>query len=152
MASRRDEVNRELKEYIAARNKSSGFSGIFKFKSKPKIGPSSYAGHSKEENVAEFVGQEYSEKKGWLKKAFSGVFGEGKKEGMLENNAYGEETLKNALGEEDTARDMKELARISLAAIKKLPPNEIHQFRGGEDFATLKRILKKHGLIRQDGP
>ncbi len=152
MASRRDEVNRALKEYIAARKKSSGFSGIFKFSSKPKMEPSAYAGHSKDENVAEFVEQEYSEKKGWLKKAFSGVFGEGKKEEMMKNNVYEEEAIKDALGKEDTARDMKELARISLAAIKKLPPNEIHQFRGSEDFATLKRILKKHGLIRQDEP
>ncbi|MEK6857864.1 MAG: hypothetical protein AABX39_04725 [Nanoarchaeota archaeon] len=44
--------------------------------------------------------------------------------------------------------DMKQLAKITLDVIKKMPPQEVATFKQSDDFAVLKELLKKHSLIK----
>ena len=44
--------------------------------------------------------------------------------------------------------DMKQLAKITLDVIKKMPPQEVASFKQSDDFAVLKEILRKNSLIK----
>ena len=49
---------------------------------------------------------------------------------------------------EEAITDMKEIAKVSLMIIKQLPDETLHTFKQSTEFARLKEILKKHGLIK----
>ncbi len=146
MTSKKDAFNRDLKDYLSSRKRSSSFGEILKFKSKPKMEHVTEAGHSEDETVSEFIEEEYEQKKGFFKRLFSDIFKDTKKKDSFEEAE--EDKVKQTLEKEEVLKDMKELARISLSVIKQLPPEIIHDFRNSEDFSKLKEILKKHGLIK----
>ncbi len=49
---------------------------------------------------------------------------------------------------EDAVSDLKVLTKITLESIKHLPKDEVKKFRESDNFARLKKILKKHELIK----
>ena len=44
--------------------------------------------------------------------------------------------------------DLKEVARITLDIVKKLPPQELVAFKQSQSFVILKDTLKRHNLIK----
>ncbi len=59
-----------------------------------------------------------------------------------------QEEVQKMLAEDDVVQDTKEIAKIALAAIKQLPPEQMSAFKQGPEFARLKELLKKHQLIK----
>ena len=48
----------------------------------------------------------------------------------------------------DTTADLKELARISLAVMKRMPGDMISEFKQTSDYDAFKDILRRHKLIK----
>ena len=50
----------------------------------------------------------------------------------------------------DHSADIKEVAKIALRVIRRLPDEELKRFKESAEFEQLKEILRKHELIRKD--
>ncbi len=48
----------------------------------------------------------------------------------------------------DTKEDMREMTKIFLAGMERMPPEELHKFKRTEEFDRLKVLLKKHNVIK----
>ncbi|MEK6874405.1 MAG: hypothetical protein AABX52_01500 [Nanoarchaeota archaeon] len=48
----------------------------------------------------------------------------------------------------DTKEDMREVTKIFLKTLERLPPEELGRFKRSEDFDRLKILLKKHSVIK----
>lgn len=48
----------------------------------------------------------------------------------------------------DTREDMREMTKIFLAGMERMPPEELHKFKRTEEFDRLKVLLKKHNVIK----
>lgn len=44
--------------------------------------------------------------------------------------------------------DLKDVAKIALTAVKKLPDDKLTEFKQSPEFEKLKKILKQHNLIK----
>jgi len=56
--------------------------------------------------------------------------------------------IKNIVSQEMAQKDLREISKIALVAIKKLPEEDRKEFKESSEFASLKKILKKHDLIK----
>ena len=154
----RGEFERELDNYIAQRRKAKiKFSGIFSpFKSKKKMPETAmppeihkYDATSPAEPAVSIPGEEddYQPRKGVFTRMLEGLglVSAEKEEKPVDIPA---EEVQHMLVKDDITQDTKEIAKIALAAIKHLPPNELTAFKSGPEFARLKELLKKHSLIK----
>ena len=48
----------------------------------------------------------------------------------------------------DTKEDMREMTKIFLAGMERMPPEELHKFKRTEELYRLKVLLKKHNVIK----
>lgn len=46
--------------------------------------------------------------------------------------------------------DMKTVGKLAFAAIKKLPPAQLEEYKKSEDFTKLKELLKKYEIIKEN--
>ncbi len=154
----RGEFERELDNYIAQRRKAKiKFSGIFSpFKSKKKMPETAmppeiqkYDATSPAEPAVSIPGEEddYQPRKGVFTRMLEGLglVSAEKEEKPVDIPA---DEVQHMLVKDDITQDTKEIAKIALAAIKHLPPNELTAFKSGPEFARLKELLKKHSLIK----
>jgi len=58
------------------------------------------------------------------------------------------EKIKNIVSQEMAQKDLREVSKIALMAIKKLPDEDRKEFKESSEFDSLKKILKKHDLIK----
>lgn len=56
--------------------------------------------------------------------------------------------IKEIVAKEMAQKDLREIAKIALMAIKKLPEEDMKEFKESAEFDLLKKILKKHDLIK----
>lgn len=154
----RGEFEKELDNYIAQRRKAKiKFSGIFSpFKSKKKMPETAlppeiqkYDATSPAEPAVSIPGEEddYQPRKGVFTRMLEGLglVSAEKEEKPVDIPA---EEVQHMLVKDDITQDTKEIAKIALAAIKHLPPEELTAFKSGPEFARLKELLKKHSLIK----
>jgi len=76
-----------------------------------------------------------------------------KKDGMLtkffkKEEQPNEDTLRAHMQADDAIADLKEISKITLNMIRKLPDEQLKEFRQSTDFEKMKSILKKHDLIK----
>ncbi len=133
------DFDRELDEYLSERKKTrvlhNIMQGLRRESGKIKLNPSLETYDiSIQEHVSSQKEAEVKPKKGFLARLFSPV--------------EEEEEINMAEQLNAMRRDMKQLAKITLDAIKKMPPQEVTAFKQSDDFAVLKEILKKHSLIK----
>jgi thiamine pyrophosphate-dependent acetolactate synthase large subunit-like protein len=56
--------------------------------------------------------------------------------------------IKEIVAKEMIQKDLQKISKIALMAIKKLPEEDMKEFKNSAEFDTLKEILKKHDLIK----
>ncbi len=76
-----------------------------------------------------------------------------KKDGVLtkffkKEEPSNEELIRTKMQAEDAVADLKEISKITLNMIRKLPDEHLKEFRQSADFDRMKIILKKHELIK----
>jgi hypothetical protein len=130
------EFNRDLEEYISEKKKSRVLHNIMQSikmeSSKIKLNPSLETYDAPAPQQISSQNEEQKPKKGFLARLFSP-----------------EEEEPNMAEQLNAMRsDMKQLAKITLDVIKKMPPQEVVAFKQSDDFAVLKELLKKHSLIK----
>jgi len=150
-SNRKTELNRDLSSYIASKRKSSfSLKGIFTGSQQsentasmhPEVKPYESKEEEKEvpsmdDEAVEELEEEYAEEsKGFFSK-LKGLF---KPEKEPEDSEEDVEELANP--------ELKELARITLTVLKKLPGQELREFKNSEDFAKFKDILARNNLIK----
>lgn len=59
-----------------------------------------------------------------------------------------ESKIKDIVAKEMMQKDLREISKIALMAIKKLPEEDMKEFKDSAEFDSLKKILKKHDLIK----
>lgn len=59
-----------------------------------------------------------------------------------------EAKIQDLVKKEMMQKDIREVAKIALMAIKKLPPDDLKQFKNSAEFDALKNLLKKYDLIK----
>jgi len=47
-----------------------------------------------------------------------------------------------------TEEDMKEVARIALTVLRKMPPELVKEFKSTPDYEKFKELLRKHNMIK----
>lgn len=134
----KDEISRDLDDYLRARKKStisitnlldSINDKIKKFKtSKPKV--------DMPEEV-EVYDQPIPKEP---KKPFYHKF--------FNKENVDEELIRARMQAQDAIDDIKEISKISLKMIKELPDEHLRKFKESPEFEKLKTILKKHELIK----
>jgi hypothetical protein len=140
---RRKQIRREMDSYLSQRKKTGSWS-LFKKEPQPALHPAVHP-YKKEETVEPKLEhpmeQEYESqsKKGWFSGFMSKLFGEDVEEAPAETSQ---------VMNDDTLTDLKEIARISLAAMKQMPGDAIREFKETPDYDKFKMILRKHKLIK----
>ena len=138
------DFEKELGEYISARNKGKPFSlkkfisGLVPKKDEVVEIPENIELYSDEE----IIKIEEEPKEPWLKRIFSI---DSKKE---KENQDKSQDIEYKVMAEDAIHDLKSVTKIALETIKELPSNKVKKFRESESFAKMKKILKKHELIK----
>ncbi len=127
-----------MDSYLSQRRKSDW--GFF---SKPVLHPTVHPYKNKEMKEESTVESSESteQKKGWLSGMVDKLFGE----------AADEDVPAEAVSQvtsTDASADLKELARISLAVMKKMPGDLVHEFKQSADYDRFKELLRKHQLIK----
>ncbi len=59
-----------------------------------------------------------------------------------------EAKIQDLVKKEMMQKDIREVAKIALMAIKKLPSDDLKQFKNSSEFDALKGLLKKYDLIK----
>ncbi|MEM4240099.1 MAG: hypothetical protein QXM31_03650 [Candidatus Woesearchaeota archaeon] len=153
----RGEFERELEQYISQRRRAKfrfpDVFGAFKGKKKmtePELPPEvqKYDEGSPAEAPETMPGEEEAPeepKKGVMTKILEslGLVGGGKKEEQIPA-----EQVKEMLAKDEHLQDMKEIAKIALLVTKKLPPEQLSEFKASPEFERLKELLRKHQLIK----
>ncbi|MEM4247273.1 MAG: hypothetical protein QXR48_01810 [Candidatus Woesearchaeota archaeon] len=152
----RGEFEKELEQYISQRRRSK-FSfpdifGTFKRKKKmpePELPPEiqKYEEGSPAEPLETMPGEESHEeaKKGVMTKILEtlGLVCSKKREEEIPA-----EEVQKMLAKDELTQDMKEIAKIALLVTKKLPPEQLSEFKASPEFERLKELLRKHQLIK----
>ncbi len=135
--------DRELEVYLSARRKGKPFSfKEFFGKLMPKRDEIiEVTEDTLYPEVDKIPANEEKSKLPWLKKFFSNVK-------LPQKKAKEEPEIEYKLLAEDAVCDLKKVTKIALEAIKNLPPEKIKDFKDKEEFTSLKKILKKHELIK----
>ena len=150
----RGEFEKELEQYISHRRRAKiKFPSIFKaFKPakkmhQPELPPeiTAYDKATPAEPLETFPDDDYPAKKGFMTSVFEklGLITVDKKPDEI-----APEEVQHMLAKDDVTQDTKEIAKIALAVIKQLPPEQLTQFKSGPEFARLKELLRKHQLIK----
>jgi hypothetical protein len=153
----RGEFEKELEEYIAQRRKAKiKFPNIFaglgrkkKTMTEPELPPEvqKYDEQTPAETPQTLPGEEQAQpQKGFLTKILESI-GLVTVEQKTAEDLPAEEVQK-ILVKDEVVQDTKEIAKIALAAIKHLPPEELALFKSSPEFSRLKELLKKHQLIK----
>ncbi|HDD70612.1 MAG TPA: hypothetical protein ENF94_00465 [Candidatus Woesearchaeota archaeon] len=135
------DFDKEMESYLSARRKGKQFSFkdlISKISPKKEGAVSipddvevySEAGETKVVEPKESVGS-------WFKRFFS-----------VKKKDAEDDDIDYKLQAEDAVSDLKIVTKIALEAIKSLPVDKVKEFRKSESFEQLKKILKKHELIK----
>lgn len=161
----RAEFERELEQYLAQRRRAKlkvpNIFGWFKQKKKmpePELPPEIQKYDEQtpaeqpeptetlqvEEQPAET--QPAEAKKGVLTKILEGV-------GLVtveekKSEEIPQEEVQKLLEKDDITQDTREIAKIALSVIKKLPPEQLAEYKQSQEFLRLKELLKKHQLIK----
>lgn len=69
-----------------------------------------------------------------------------RKQAMTEEEK--EAKIQDLVKKEMMQKDIREVAKIALMAIKKLQPDDLKQFKNSAEFDALKGLLKKYDLIK----
>lgn len=69
-----------------------------------------------------------------------------RKQAMTEEEK--EAKIQDLVKKEMMQKDIREVAKIALRAIKKLQPDDLKQFKNSAEFDALKGLLKKYELIK----
>jgi len=109
-------------------------------KSTPVLKPE----HKKEELLDEI--QEYSPDQKNVLSFILDKIGIAKKPVMTEDEK--EARIQDIVKKEMMQKDIREVAKIALMAIKKLHPDDLKQFKNSSEFDVLKNMLKKYDLIK----
>ena len=117
----RNDFDRDMDDYITGRTRSSFFSFL---KKKDESLPT-------EQPMSQPEATEPVRKESWFKSLFK-------------SEAPSEEPNEP----EEFKRDMKEIVRISLEAVKLLPKEQLDQYKSSQHFTRLKELLKKHQFIK----
>jgi hypothetical protein len=152
----RGEFEKELEQYIAQRKRAKirfpDVFGAFKRKKKmpePELPPEvqKYEEGSPAELPEEMPGteEEVVEKKGAFTRLLESLGLVGKEKSA--SNLPAEE-VQQMLVKDEVTQDMKEIAKIALLVIKKLPPEQMSEFKSSAEFERLKELLRKHQLIK----
>ena len=151
----RGEFEKELEQYIAQRRRAKiKFPNIFKSLKpakkmhEPELPPEiqKYDAATPAEPLKTIPGEDdYPAKKGFLTTVLEklGLVTVEKNDGQIPA-----EEVQQMLAKDDVTQDTKEIAKIALAAIKQLQPEQLATFKSGPEFARLKELLKKHQLIK----
>lgn|SRR3989338_1434357 len=159
MDQRKTEVSRDLDSYIAQRRKGEGWGWFGKQEeSKGRLNVKMEPGQEQESVVTQqesvvqepvveeqSLQKEYketSEKRSFFHKVFSGL----KRHPSHQNMEKAEDTIIQE--ETGNVQDLQELARIALRVMKKLPPEELTEYKSSEDFERMKELLRKHKIIK----
>jgi hypothetical protein len=102
----------------------------------------------KPESKQEIVEEYAPEKKNVLNFIFDKLskIGFSKKTPITEEEQ--EAQIKDIVAKEMVQKDLREISKIALMAIKKLPEEDMKEFKDSSEFDNLKQILKKHDLIK----
>ncbi len=152
----RGEFDKELEQYISHRKRAKlrlpDVFGAFKRKKKmpePEMHPEvqKYEEGSPAELPEEMPGteEEIVEKKGTFTKILESLGLVGKEKSATNVPA---EEVQQMLVKDEVTQDMKEIAKIALLVIKKLPPEQMSDFKASTEFERLKELLRKHQLIK----
>lgn len=132
------DFHKELGEYLSTRNKSKNFSfkefisNLFPKKDEIIEVPENVEVYSEDTII-----ENEKTKEPWIKKIFS-----------LKKEEKEKPDIEYKLLADDTFEDLKVLIKITLEAIKNLPAEKIKEFKKTESFESLKKMLKKHELIK----
>jgi hypothetical protein len=155
----RGEFEKELEQYIGQRRKARfkfpDVFGALKRKKKmpePELHPEvqKYEEGSPAEIPEAMPGEEEEaspeQRKGVMTKLLESLGLVGGKEKTPENLPA--EEVQQMLAKDEISQDMKEIAKIALLVIKKLPPEQMSEFKTSPEFDRLKELLRKHQLIK----
>ncbi len=157
----RGEFDRELEQYLAQRRKAkTKLPSIFDWFKKPKKKMSEpamppevhkYDETTPAEQPVETLTEEQPEEpiaqqKGVFTKLLEGM-------GLVtieekKPDSMPEEEVQKMLADDDITQDTKEIAKIALSVIKRLPPEQLAEYKSSPEFGRLKELLKKHQLIK----
>lgn len=157
------DFDREMESYIAKRRQTGLFSSVakaFKRKKPAKLGPDveAYdskpsaqkpAAPSKEAPHMESSDEQPAEESSTTKPFLSGLSAFFKS--VFTPKKTAEPATEEGFDEQPEASyktDMKELCRIMLDMAKKLPDDELKEFKSSDDFSKMKGILRKHQVIK----
>lgn len=133
MDDRNKQLHRDMDSYLSRRKRDSWSGHVGQPVLHPIVHP--YKKEEPMEQAKSPMEQEY-EKKGW----FSGFM----------NKLFGEDTetteTVSTVTTTDTSTDLKELARISISVMKKMPGDLVREFKESPDYEAFKSILRKHNL------
>ncbi|MBI4151106.1 hypothetical protein HY492_03195 [Candidatus Woesearchaeota archaeon] len=138
MDERRRQLRRDMDSYLSQRRKSDW--SFFKPALHPTVHP--YKNSKEAEPMASEVIDEQP-KKGWISGMVDKLFGA---EDVPED--VSEEAVQSQVSSTDATADLKEVARISLAVMKRMDGDAIHEFKQTPDYDKFKEILRKHQLIK----
>jgi len=100
---------------------------------------------AKKEEILEEV-QEYKADQKNVLGFIMDKIGLARKQAMTEEEK--ESKIQDLVKKEMMQKDIREIAKITLIAIKKLQPDDLKQFKNSAEFDTLKSMLKKYDLIK----
>jgi hypothetical protein len=139
MEERRKQLKRDMDSYLTQRRKSDGW-GFFTKKPEHQLHPTIHT-YKKEEPAMPDTAPEAKSKKGWFSSAVDKMFGA---EDVAEDAPL--EQVQSQVA--DASADLKELARISLGVMKRMPGDMISEFKQTPDYDAFKDILRRHKLIK----
>ena len=161
MDQRKTEVSRDLDSYISQRRKSEGWGWFGKQEeSKGRLNVKMGQGQEQEsvvtqpesitqdpvvEDQSQSMQNEYketAEKKSFFHKVFGGL--------KRHPTSQGVEKVEEIVVHEESGdvQDLQELARIALRVMKRLPPEDLAEYKSSEDFERMKDLLRKHKIIK----
>ncbi len=151
----RGEFEKEMEQYIAQRRRAKimlpDFLNMFKRKKKmpePELPPEiqKYEEGSPAEPPETMPGEEEAEpEKGVVTKILESV---GLVGGKKTPDPLSQKQVQQMLAKDELSKDMKEIAKIALHITKKLPPEQLSEFKASPEFERLKELLRKHQLIK----
>lgn len=152
----REEFEKELDQYIAQRRRAKirfpDIGRMFAVKHKkmpePELPPEiqKYEEGTPAEIPEAMPGEEAQPQKGFFTKLLESLGLVTTEENQAEEVPA--EQVQQMLAKDDLAQDTKEIAKIALAVVKRLPPEQLATFKASPEFSRLKELLRKHQLIK----
>ena len=140
----REEFEKELNSYLKVRARQSIFNKIVQTVNplnllSPELEPYDKQGIAFPESK-----ELHQPKKGMLTKLKEKLFGDSVDAVVGAEKDFAEAPMEK----EDNTADFKEVSRIALLVMKKIPESELVEFKKTPEFMRFKAILKKQGFIK----